>query len=349
MKYKILFVDDEAANLRMLERLFRDEYEVIVAESGAEGLELLSHHNVAIIVSDQRMPGMSGIDFLKKSAEMRPQTVRIILTGYTDVSDLVEAVNSRVVYRYITKPWVNTDLVQTVQRGIEHHVAIKRTHLIEQEATRLKQRLDATVEGAVNAVREVIAQKNYNLSEHCKRTANYAVVMGERLGLASEDLRQLRFACLLHEVPNMRLPFDIVFNKSALTADQHRVIRKTFDNGVALVRAVPDLEDAGNTIAYQHEHFDGTGLFDGLDGERIPLASRILAVANALDEILSGRNPSLLCTDEAAADWLRFRAGTEFDPDIIELCLSCNLIESPTVNNLNKPAELARPFTTAVL
>src|SRR5580765_3280532 len=110
MKYKILIVDDEAANLRMLERLFRDEYEPIIAESGEEALEMLNHFDVALIISDQRMPGMAGIEFLKKAAEMRPQTVRIILTGYTDVNDLVEAVNSGVLYKYLVKPWINTDL-----------------------------------------------------------------------------------------------------------------------------------------------------------------------------------------------------------------------------------------------
>src|SRR5258708_15438430 len=95
MKYKILIVDDETANLRMLERLFRQEYEPITAESGEAALEMLNRFDVALIISDQRMPGMPGIEFLKKAAEMRPQTVRIILTGYTDVNDLVEAGNSR--------------------------------------------------------------------------------------------------------------------------------------------------------------------------------------------------------------------------------------------------------------
>jgi len=110
MNYKILVVDDEPANLRMMERLFRGDYEILTAMSGLEALELLNQHDVALIVSDQRMPGMTGIEFLKRAAQIRPQTVRIILTGYTDVGDLVEVINSGVIYKYITKPWVNTDL-----------------------------------------------------------------------------------------------------------------------------------------------------------------------------------------------------------------------------------------------
>src|SRR5687768_16473800 len=109
MKYKILVVDDEPVNLRLLERLFRRTHDVISAASGTEALKMLEMHDVALIVSDQRMPGMTGIDFLKQAATLRPRTVRIILTGYTDVNYLVEAINSGVVYKYITKPWVNED------------------------------------------------------------------------------------------------------------------------------------------------------------------------------------------------------------------------------------------------
>ena len=132
MKYKILLVDDEPANLRMLERLFRDDHEVITAESGAAALELLAHNDVALIISDQRMPGMTGIEFLKQAAEMRAQTVRIILTGYTDVGDLVEAVNSGVVYKYVTKPWVNTNLIHPLSVNQQAHGCgqIASCHLI---------------------------------------------------------------------------------------------------------------------------------------------------------------------------------------------------------------------------
>jgi response regulator RpfG family c-di-GMP phosphodiesterase len=114
MTYKILIVDDEPANLRLLERLFRRNYEIITATSGTEGLELLRQHDAAVIISDQRMPGMTGVEFLKLAAEMRKHTLRIILTGYTDASALVEAINSGVVYKYVTKPWNNDDLQQTV-------------------------------------------------------------------------------------------------------------------------------------------------------------------------------------------------------------------------------------------
>src|SRR5262249_22215936 len=121
MTYKLLFVDDEAANLRVLERLFAANFQVFTAASGEAGLEVLSTHDIALIMSDQRMPGMSGVEFLKKAAEMRAATVRMVLTGYTDVDALVVAINSGIVYRYITKPWSNADLQQTVKRALEYY------------------------------------------------------------------------------------------------------------------------------------------------------------------------------------------------------------------------------------
>lgn len=326
MKHKILLVDDEPANLRMLERLFRDDHEVITAESGAAALELLAHNDVALIISDQRMPGMTGIEFLKRAAVMRAQTVRIILTGYTDIGDLVEAVNSGVVYKYITKPWVNTNLLQTVKRSIEHFETTRGQHLLAQENERLEKRLRTTVQGVVTTVREMISQKSSNLGEHCRRTSEFAALIGARFKLEPGEMEQLIFAALLHEIPNMRIPFDMDFNKSALTAEQARVTRINYDNGLRLIYSVPDLEDVTEIIRYQHEHFDGTGFFDGLDGEKIPFLSRILAVANAFDEINSGRNPALFCTDDEAADWLRQRAGTRFDPQVVEACLSMQLV-----------------------
>ncbi|HEX8921635.1 MAG TPA: response regulator, partial [Pyrinomonadaceae bacterium] len=118
MPYKIMIVDDEPANLRLLERLFRRDHNVVTAGSGEEALRLLEQHDVALLITDQRMPGMTGIELLKRTAAFRPHTVRIILTGYTDVTALVEAINCGQVYKYVTKPWSNDELRLTVGRAL---------------------------------------------------------------------------------------------------------------------------------------------------------------------------------------------------------------------------------------
>jgi len=328
MKYKILIVDDEPANLRTLERFFREDYEPITAASGAEALELLNHVDVALIISDQRMPGMTGLEFLKKAAQMRPQTVRIILTGYTDVNDLVEAINSGILYKYITKPWVNTDLMQTVHRAAEHHEITKKQHLLASENVRLESRIRKSVRGCVKLIREMIDQKSANLSEHCRRTSLYAEAIGERLGLKHDDIERLIIASLLHEAPDLKIPFKMDLGKAALTPAQYRITRNNYENGLGFISDVPDLEEVVTIIRYQHEHFDGSGFFDGLDGDKIPFMSRILAVASAFDEINSARNSAILCTGEKAGESLRKHSGTKFDPQVVEACVALDLSES---------------------
>lgn len=141
MNYKIMVVDDEAANLRLLERLFRNDYTIITAESGAEALTALEQNDVALIITDQRMPGMTGIELLKRTADLRPQMVRIMLTGYTDVESLVEAINSGLVYKYVTKPWNNDELRLTVSRALEHYETNRTRHELEMTNRRLVARL----------------------------------------------------------------------------------------------------------------------------------------------------------------------------------------------------------------
>jgi DNA-binding NtrC family response regulator len=142
MTYKMMIVDDESANVRALERLFREDYTVITAQSGAEALHLLAQHDVAILITDQRMPEMTGLELLSQTAELRPNMVRILLTGYTDVGSLIEAINSGLVYRYMTKPWNNDDLRLTVNRALEHHEVMKSQHWLMRANERLHARLN---------------------------------------------------------------------------------------------------------------------------------------------------------------------------------------------------------------
>lgn len=121
MKHAILCVDDEKDNVDALERLFRKKYTVFKALSGDQGLEILNQNKVSLIISDQRMPNMTGVEFLEKSQVSHPETMRILLTGYTDLESVVAAINSGQVYRYITKPWDPVDLANTVDQAIERY------------------------------------------------------------------------------------------------------------------------------------------------------------------------------------------------------------------------------------
>jgi CheY-like chemotaxis protein len=126
-KTKMLVVDDEPDNLDLLYRTFRRDFQVLKAESGIRALELLATEGeVAVIISDQRMPEMKGTEFLSRTVPKFPDTMRIILTGFTDVEDLVEAINSGQVYKYITKPWDPNELKAVVQRAAETYEVLKQ-------------------------------------------------------------------------------------------------------------------------------------------------------------------------------------------------------------------------------
>lgn len=121
MKDTILIVDDEPANLRMLERLFHKNYRVLTANSGAEALSMLERETVALILTDQRMPGMTGTELLCESMQTQPDVAKIIVTGYSDIEALIEAINTARVYKYVSKPWDPVDLKKVVLGALREY------------------------------------------------------------------------------------------------------------------------------------------------------------------------------------------------------------------------------------
>ncbi len=119
MKAAVLVVDDEIDNVEALERLFRKSYTVYKATSAKDALPFLNKTDLAVIISDQRMPEMTGVEFLAESIKVTPDAIRILLTGYADIESVISAVNSGHIYRYITKPWDPVDLTNTVQKAVE--------------------------------------------------------------------------------------------------------------------------------------------------------------------------------------------------------------------------------------
>lgn len=163
-KPKMLVVDDEPDNLDLLYRTFRRDFNVLRAESGLNALEVLSSEGeVAVIISDQRMPEMKGTEFLSKTVPQFPDTVRIILTGFTDVEDLVEAINSGQVYKYITKPWDPNELKAVVQRAAETYELLKQ---------RTEELLRAQAQTALLATIVQVAQESDTVEASLEPLAN---------------------------------------------------------------------------------------------------------------------------------------------------------------------------------
>lgn len=338
MKYKILVVDDEPANTRMLERILREDYDVITAQSGEEGLETLTVYDVALIVSDQRMPGMTGVEFLKRSAEVRPNCVRIILTGYTDAADLVDALNSGVVYKYVTKPWVNTDLLQTVKRGLSHHETVKAQHRLNLENERLRERLRAAEDSFTNICFEMVSLKNESARERAPRVRDLALMVGRALSMDSESLDTLSIAAYLHGIADVYVPNGLRCRKDRLTDGEKAFVAKVREQGIDLLGNLPGSGEIIETIRYIPECFDGSGWPGGLANMQIPLSSRIIAVARAYDEMIFPESETTGVSVEKAMMSLHTGAGRQFDPHVVKAFCGLIVIDemqrlAPTLNH----------------
>jgi DNA-binding NtrC family response regulator len=151
-KHAVLLVDDEPEILFSLRGLLRREFELYTAESGAQALEILKQHPVQVIMTDQRMPQMTGTELLKRSQDECPEAIRIVFTGYADIKAVVDAINQGQIYRYLTKPWDPDELVSVLHQACEHYdrLAERRRLLrdLRDHVTRCAGLLDALPGGA---------------------------------------------------------------------------------------------------------------------------------------------------------------------------------------------------------
>ena len=140
---KLLCVDDERNVLRALERIFMDDdYEILTAISGEEGLAVLAENDdVQVVVSDFRMPGMNGVEFLRQVCEKYPETVRIVLSGYADTGAVVSAINEGQIYKFVSKPWSDEELRQTVAKAVEAFSLHRENRALAAELETLKREM----------------------------------------------------------------------------------------------------------------------------------------------------------------------------------------------------------------
>ena len=312
MTYKLLIVDDEMPNIRLLERLFQHDYHCLTASSGEDAMSLLDQHEVAVIITDQRMPQMTGIELLKRSADRRPHMVRILLTGYTDLDALVEAVNCGLVYMYVSKPWNNDDLKLRVGRAVEAYENNKRQHSLVANNERLTSRVKEMRVGFVRAMAGMLQMHDSYLGSHAVRVSRFAGLLGDRLGLSEQLLSDMTAASFLHDVAAVGSDGRVYSNDDLFVAEQHTA------RAAELISPVDELKEVADSLRYHYENFDGSGAPLGLIGDQIPLIARILRVAKEFDLLTNPRNEEQALTHESATELLQRRAGKEFDPVVVE-------------------------------
>jgi response regulator RpfG family c-di-GMP phosphodiesterase len=324
---RILFVDDEENVLRSLKRLFMSEdYTVLTALSGPDGLAVLKEVEVPVIVSDQRMPVMTGAEFLEKSRELSPDSVRIILTGYADVEAAIGAINRGGAYRYVSKPWNDNELLLVIKDAFDKYRLVKENkylteltiqqndelkkwstelefyvqqHTIEltnqnKELKKLNAKLKNNVSEVLGSLSGLIELRNRSMRNHSNNVALLSKSIAEEIGLTSLETETIAVGAQLHDIGKIGAP-DIILIKNIdeLSSDEMAEYVKHPIRGQAAIDGIEDFRGPGILVRHHHEWYNGKGFPDGLKGENIPIGARIISIADSLDRTLQGEMRSI--------------------------------------------------------
>lgn len=320
--HQILIVDDEVANLRLLRRVLGKDYEVLEATSGQEGLELLTNNHVSLIITDQRMPAMTGVQMLEQSLPVSPDAIKILLTGYTDVQALIDAINAGHVYKYIPKPWDADELKLTVRRAIETFELKQHNIKLIEELKAAMGELEELSMGTIRALADALDAKCDYTAGHSLRVSRIACLIGRELGRPIEELRDIELGGILHDIGKIGVPESILWKPAALSPEEREIMRKHPSISAQIIGDLRGLRRAREYVKHHHEYYDGSGYPDGLKGDKIPLGARIILVSDAYDAMTTDRPYRIAIGHERAVKELAEMAGTQFDPDVVKALLS---------------------------
>ncbi|MBU1001949.1 MAG: response regulator [Proteobacteria bacterium] len=280
---KILFVDDDERILTSFERTLGKDYEVSIATGGEQGLEVLdSKGPFAAVVSDLKMPGMNGIDFLIEVHQRHPQTVRIMLTGFAELNTAIAAINKGEIFRFLTKPVENETLINVLESAIGQYSLV----LAEKELT------EKTLRGSVKMLCEILALLRPEVFGRTSRIIPYVRQLSKAMN--DEDPWITETAALLSSIGYITVPDRILarINKDReLSFEEFNIFCGHVDVARKLIENIPRLEKVAKIIAYQEKRFDGLGYpNDDVCEVLIPLGSRILRVVLDFDRLKSNSN-----------------------------------------------------------
>lgn len=311
-KYKILIVDDEPDNLALLYRTLRGKYEITKATSAIEALEILKNQSFNCILSDHKMPQMDGVEFLRRTYEVCPNTTRLLVTAYSDVKILIDAINYGKIYRYIKKPFNPDELLHIVEASLEYHqLKVDNENLIKD--------LKELFSGTIRAIIEALDAKDSFTLGRSRRVTFYSLKMVERLHINNTEKSRIELAGLLHDIGMIGVAEDILNKSQKLTQEEFEEIKKHVQHSVRILEDIKQLYEVIEIIKYHHEYYDGNGYPYGLKGDEIPLGSRIIAVADAFDSMVSDRAYRQGLDPQEAMKIIEERSGSQFDPDLVRL------------------------------
>jgi putative nucleotidyltransferase with HDIG domain len=321
---------------------------VLCASRASEAVELLAQHPAQVVVTDQRMPEMSGVDLLSAVRERHPDVVRMMLTGYTEINVAVDAINRGEIFRLITKPWNDDELRATIRQAFDHFDLkreIKRLNQVTREQNFKLQDMNRNLEAKVrqrtkqlaakhqelrtayvqtiSALAEAVDAKDAYTRGHSQRVGVYASRIARELCFPKDVIERVYIAGLLHDVGKIGVRDCVITKPDRLTPEEYEEIRQHPAIGAKILEPVDFLRDIVPCVRHHHEWYDGSsrGYPDRLQGEQIPLPSRVILVADTVDAMTSDRPYRKALSLEAVVSELSKYSGSQFDPTCVDAFL----------------------------
>ena len=323
VKRKILLVDDEQNNLDYMKRcLHSSNYEITTCINPVEALEVIKTDCFDIIISDQKMPQLNGVEFFQRAEEISPESIKIMVTAYSDADMLIDSINKAKIYRYIKKPFSPDEINVIVTSAIEY-IELKEHN------KSLVNDLKDLFSGTINAIVEALDAKDSFTLGRSRRVTFYSLKIAEELKLSKHLVGELELAGLLHDIGMIGVNDEILYKTDKLTQEEYDEIKKHVAHGIRILEDINQLKEVIDIIRYHHEHYDGTGYPYGFKGEEIPLLSRIISITDAYDSMVSNRAYRKSLTTDEAVKVLKELSGIQFDPEITKIFIEI-------LPNLNK-------------
>jgi len=329
----VLVVDDEEPIRNALRKyLKQQQFEVHTAGSGEEALQQLRLHKVALMLSDIRMPGTSGVDLVPQALEIEPELAILMLTAVNDATSAALCMQ-RGAMDYLTKPIELADLGRAVQRALKRREMLlenrqlnqwlkeeisTRTAELQRERHRLERVSTATLEALVNA----LEAKDPYLRGHSARVADLSANIAAELQLPEDEVERVRMAGRLHDLGKIGTRESVVNKEGPLTPEEFEHVKQHVIIGAQILAPLTHLGDVVSMVRSHHERWDGTGYPEALRGEEIPLGGRVIAAAEVFDALTTSRPYQEKMTPEQAVERLADLSGTVLDPRVFEALMS---------------------------
>jgi response regulator RpfG family c-di-GMP phosphodiesterase len=335
----ILIVDDEKNILSSLKRLLQNEgYQIFIALSGMEGLEILKREKIGVVASDLMMPEMDGVTFLDKASEITPDAVLMLLTGHATLDNAVNAINRLGLFSFIIKPWKSEVIKSDFSRAFDKYNLVvdnKRLHDLTMEQNKklaewtetLEERvkirtllLEEAVGDTISILARIAESKDNTPEGHIYRVSNMVFELSKKLGLSDDDSERISQFSMLHDIGKVIVKDDILIKERdgiPLTSGELKHSRNHTILGEELLGVKPFYQIGRQIARSHHENWDGSGYPDGLALEEIPLAARIVAVVDMFDQLAYNKKYTKTTAVEALKT-IRNLSGVNFDPSVVE-------------------------------